>query len=115
MEIKFDQIAIGSSEFNLKGETYNPDWSFEQEVEYQMPIFMDTHKVPFTKQHLQELCASPRYEFGVAHVDLLFNKDANVCFCVLDAPNEEAVRKHHEKANVDCEWIIQVETAKTQS
>jgi hypothetical protein len=77
-----------------------------------MPIFMDTHKVPFTKEHLQELCASPRDEFGVAHVDLLFNKDANVCFCVLDAPNEEAVRKHHEKANVNCEWIIQVETAK---
>ena len=62
-----------------------------------MPIFMDTHKVPFTKQHLQELCASPRDEFGVAHVDLLFNKDANVCFCVIDAPNEEVVRKHHEK------------------
>ena len=53
-----------------------------------MPIFMDTHKVPFTKEHLQELCASPRDEFGVSHVDLLFNKDANVCFCVLDAPNE---------------------------
>lgn len=52
---------------------------------------MDTHKVPFTKQHLQELCASPRDEFGVAHVDLLFNKEANVCFCVLDAPDEEAV------------------------
>ena len=60
---------------------------------------MDTHKVPFTKQHLQELCASPRDEFGVAHVDLLFNKDA--------------VKKHHEKANVKCEWIIEVETAKT--
>ena len=49
---------------------------------------MDTHKVPFTKQHLQELCASPRDEFGVAHVDLPFNKDASL-FCVLDAPNEK--------------------------
>jgi hypothetical protein len=26
--------------------------------------------------------------------------------------DEEAVKKHHEKANVKCEWIIQVETAK---
>jgi Protein of unknown function (DUF4242) len=34
-------------------------------------------------------------------------------FCVLDAPNEEAVRKPHEKANVKCEWIIEVETART--
>lgn len=77
-----------------------------------MPIFMDTHSVPFTKNQLRELCASPRDEFSVAHVDLLFNKDANVCFCVLDAPDEEAVKKLHEKANVECEWIIQVETAK---
>ena len=71
---------------------------------------MDTHKVPFTKQHLQELCASPRDEFGVAHVDLLFNKDANVCFCVLDAPNEEAIRKHHERrmlsANGSYRWKL---------
>ena len=28
-------------------------------------------------------------------------------------PNKEAVRKHHEKANVKCEWIIEDETAKT--
>ncbi len=34
MNIKFNQIAIGFSEFNLKGETYKPDWSFENEVEY---------------------------------------------------------------------------------
>ena len=78
-----------------------------------MPIFLDTHKVTmFTKKHLQELCKSPRDEFGVSHVDLLFNKEANVCFCILDAPNQESVKKHHEKANVNCEWIIEVETAK---
>jgi hypothetical protein len=76
-----------------------------------MPIFLDTHKVPFTKKHLQELCKSPRDEFGVSHLDLLFNKEANVC--VLDAPNQEAVKKHHGKANIDCEWIIEVETART--
>ena len=58
---------------------------------------MDTHKVPFTKQQLQELCASPRDEFGVAHVDVLFNKEANVCFCVLDAPDEEAVKNTMKK------------------
>ena len=80
-----------------------------------MPIFMDTHKVPFTKEHLQELCASPRDEFGVAHVDLLFNKDANVCFCVLDAPNEEAVRKHHEKANVTVNGLYRSKLQKHSS
>ena len=32
-------------------------------------------------------------------------------FCLLDAPNKEAVKKHHEKKYaVKCEWIIEVKT-----
>ena len=69
--------------------------------------------ISFAQSSRSRTMCLPRDEFGVAHVDLLFNKDANVCFCVLDAPDEEAVKKHHEKANVKCEWILQVETAKT--
>jgi hypothetical protein len=45
-----------------------------------MPVFLDVHKVPFGEEHLKELCASPRDEFGVSHVNLLYNKDADVCF-----------------------------------
>ena len=52
-----------------------------------MPIFMDVHKVPFAEEHLKELCQAPRDEFGVSHVNLLYNKEANVCFCLL--VNEE--------------------------
>ena len=77
-----------------------------------MPVFLDVHKVPFGEEHLKELCASPRDEFGVSHVNLLYNKDADVCFCLLDAPDKEAVEKHHAKANVKCEWITEVTLAK---
>jgi hypothetical protein len=76
-----------------------------------MAIFLDVHKVPFSEENLKELCGSPRDEFGVSHVNLFYNKDANVCFCLLDAPDKDAVEKHHSRANIKCEWITEVKMA----
>ena len=78
----------------------------------QLPVFLDVHKVPFTEEHLKELCNAPVDEFGVSHVNLLYNKEANVCFCILDAPDVAAVENHHNKAGVKCEWITEVNLAK---
>ena len=79
-----------------------------------IPVFLDVHKVPFGEEHLKELCSLPRDEFGVVtHVNLFYNKDAGVCFCLLDAPDKESVEKHHTKANVKCEWITEVNLAKS--
>jgi hypothetical protein len=77
-----------------------------------MPVFLDVHKVPFSEQQVKELSDSPRDEFGVAHVNILYNKDVNVCFCLLDAPDKVAVEKHHDKAGVKCEWITEVSMAR---
>jgi hypothetical protein len=79
---------------------------------YELPVFLDVHKVPFSEDNLKELCESPRDEFGVSHVNLLYNKEANVCFCLLDAPDIAAVENHHDKAGVKCEWITEVNMAK---
>ncbi len=76
-----------------------------------LPIFLDVHKVPFSEENLKELCGSPTDEFGVRHVNLFYNKEANVCFCLLDAPNQDAVEKHHTKADIKCEWITEVTMA----
>jgi hypothetical protein len=76
-----------------------------------MPIFMDVHKVPFNETNLKELCASPTDEFGVRHVNLLYNMDAKICFCLLEAPDIDAVEKHHAKVNIKCEWITEVSLA----
>jgi hypothetical protein len=75
---------------------------------YALPIFLDVHKVPFTEDNLKELCKSPRDEFGVTHVNLLYNSESGVCFCLLHAPDIEAVEKHHRKVNIQCEWITEV-------
>ena len=76
-----------------------------------MPIYLDVHNVPLKEDQLKELVHSPRDEFGVSHVNLFYNHDANVCFCLLDAPDEEAVLKHHNKVGISCEWITRVTMA----
>ena len=73
-----------------------------------LPTFLDVHKVPFTEDSLQELRMSPPDEFGVTLVNMFYNKESSVCFCLLNAPNIDAVKKHHEKLNVQCEWITEV-------
>jgi hypothetical protein len=77
-----------------------------------LPIFLDVHKVPFSEDHLKELSQSPVDEFGVSHVNLFYNKEADVCFCLLSAPDKVAVENHHDKAGVACEWITEVSMAK---
>jgi Protein of unknown function (DUF4242) len=73
-----------------------------------MPVFLDVHKVPFSESNMKELCMSPPDEFGVSHVNLLYNKDTDVCFCLLEGPDMDAIEKHHAKANIKCEWITEV-------
>lgn len=76
-----------------------------------MAIFLDVHKVPFKEENLQELINAPIDEFGVTHVNLFYNMEAGVCFCLLNAPDKEAVIKHHDKVNIECEWITEVNMA----
>ena len=78
----------------------------------QLPVFIDVHRVPLSEENLKELCHAPVDEFGVSHVNLMYNKEANVCFCLLDAPDVTAVENHHDKAGVKCEWITEVKLAK---
>jgi Nickel responsive protein SCO4226-like len=31
-------------------------------------------------------------------------------YCILDAPNKDAVVKHHQKFGMKCDWITEVKT-----
>ena len=76
-----------------------------------MPIFLDVNKVPFGEEHLRVMLL-PRDKFGVVtRVNLFYNKDADVCFSLLDESDKKSVEKHHTKANVKCEWITKVNQA----
>jgi hypothetical protein len=77
-----------------------------------MPRFLDAHSMKdFDEETLQQAQNLPIDEFGVKHLNILYNSEADKVFCLLDAPNKEAVEKHHEnKYAVKCEWVMEVKT-----
>ena len=78
-----------------------------------MPKFIDSHPMnPFTAEELNSLQDAPPDEFGVTHHDILFSKANNRIYCVLDAPDAEAVHKHHHKAGIRCDFVQEVESTR---
>ena len=76
-----------------------------------MPKFLDVHSLNgLQEETLRKLQQSPIDEFGITHNNLMYNKGEDKLFCLLDAPNKEAVENHHHKAGVKCEWIMEVKT-----
>ena len=78
-----------------------------------MPVFLDAHSMKdFDEETLQKAQKSPIDEFGVKHLNILYNAEADKVFCLFDAPNKEAVEKHYEKKKygIKSEWIMEVKT-----
>jgi hypothetical protein len=76
-----------------------------------MPKFLDAHRMGnLTEEQLKQAQNAPSDEFGITHENVLYNKDENKLFCLLDAPNKEAVEKHHQKLGLKCDWITEVKT-----
>jgi hypothetical protein len=76
-----------------------------------MPKFLDVHSLKdFDEKSLRKAQNSPKDEFGVTHDNIMYNKEEDKFFCLLDAPNKEAIVKHHEKYGFECDWITEVKT-----
>ena len=48
-------------------------------------------------------------QFGVRQVELFHNPEGKV-YCLLDAPDEQAVRDHHASLGVDCGDVHEVQS-----
>ena len=77
-----------------------------------MPRFMDFHddlKLP--PEAIEQIAQGTREgatdEFGVRQIELYHNADGKV-YCLLDGPDEEAVRRHHAALNVPCGEVHEV-------
>ena len=80
-----------------------------------MPIFIDGHDSKgLTQEDIERLVNLPQDEFGVTHLELFFNKSESRLYCVLDAPDEESIWKHHEAAGFKCDFINEVHQIKTE-
>jgi hypothetical protein len=77
-----------------------------------MPQFMDYHddlKLPkeAVAQITQDAKEHKADEFGVRQVELFHNSDGKV-YCLLEAPNADAVRSHHASLGVPCGDVHEV-------
>jgi hypothetical protein len=77
-----------------------------------VPQFMDFHedvKLPAEaiQQITQETKDKKTDEFGVRQIELFHNPDGNV-YCLLEAPDAEAVRSHHTALGLTCGEVHQV-------
>lgn len=78
-----------------------------------MTKYIDQHPMkPFSAEVLRETQRAPADEFGVTHHDIIFSEKDNKIWCVLNAPDKEAVEKHHAKIGIDCDWIHEVKSAR---
>ena len=78
-----------------------------------MPRFMDFHddlKLPADaiEQITQESREGATDQFGVHQAELYHNADGKV-YCLLEGPDEEAIRKHHAALDVPCGDVHQVD------
>ena len=74
-----------------------------------MPQFLDSHPMKNKKkEELEKLQKEPKDEFGVSHVNIIFSEDEDRMYCFLEAPNKEAIVKHHAKYGYKCDFIIEV-------
>lgn len=76
-----------------------------------MARFLDTHKIgAYAEEQLVESQKLPRDEFGVVVINILYNYEADIMYCILDAPNREAVERHHAKLGYICDSVIEIKT-----
>ena len=76
-----------------------------------MPKFLDVHPMKgFDEETLRKwTLPAPLDEFDVKPENMFYNKEQDRFFCLLDAPNKEAIEKHHAEFGLKCEWITEVE------
>lgn len=77
-----------------------------------MPQFMDFHDdLKLSDEAVQQLTQDTKSaksdEFGVRQVELFHNSDGKV-YCLLEAPDADAVRSHHAALGVPCGDVHEV-------
>jgi hypothetical protein len=79
-----------------------------------VPEFIDFHPaLKLSKETIAKIARETRDglrdRFGVKQVELYHNDDEGKVFCVLDGPDAEAVRMHHEAMGLSTGEIHEVQ------
>jgi uncharacterized protein DUF4242 len=79
-----------------------------------MPQFMDFHQdLKLPAEAISQIADDARRaradQFGVRQIELYRNDDGQV-YCLLDGPDEQAIRAHHAALGVPCGDVHQVDS-----
>ena len=79
-----------------------------------MPRYMDFHQdLKLPGEAIEQIAEETRHakadQFGVRQVELYHNTDGNV-YCLLDGPDEDAIRQHHAALGVPCGDVHEVDS-----
>jgi hypothetical protein len=71
--------------------------------------FLDVHPTSgLSEDKLKKMQNELPDEFGVTTENIMYNFEDDKVFCLIEAPDKNAVEKHHSKHGIKCEWIVEV-------
>ncbi len=74
-----------------------------------MTKFLDSHGLQGASPEEQKKAQNePKDEFGVSILNIIYSEDEDRIYCFLEAPDKEAIKKHHEKFGYKCDYIMEV-------
>jgi hypothetical protein len=78
-----------------------------------MPQFMDFHQdLKLPAEGIDQIADDTRHgradQFGVRQLELYHN-DEGAVFCLLEGPDEDAIRRHHAALDVPCGDVHRVD------
>ncbi len=75
-----------------------------------MPKFLDSHGLQGADpEELKKAQNDPKDEFGVSILNIIYSEDEDRMYCFLEAPDKEAIKKHHNKLGYKCDMIMEVD------
>ena len=58
-----------------------------------MPKFLDVHSLKgFDEETTRKAQKMPKDEFGITHDNMMYNREEDKWFCLLDAPSKEVLK-----------------------
>lgn len=80
-----------------------------------MTIFIDGHGMSDSNEaKFKKIINNPANKYGITHKEILFNKNENKFFCIIEAPDRQSIEKYHEDAGIECDFIYETSSMKTE-